>query len=340
MCGIMGFIGSNGATPSRETFERVLRDTDKRGGHAWGLAAIDHRQVLHMYKKPGRTMESLDQVWSMVGKSQAFILHTRWATHGDKSNNLNNHPHSIDGGWLIHNGVVSNYKTVLKHTTPGLISQCDSEVICRLGEQAAGRLPDRMQAAVDATYGNLAIAALWRRPTCLVLARRGNPLHTGRGQEGFWFSSTGVGIPDAKPMEQDKLHEYRLRDGVAVQYRKRKLMHHGNYGGGTTDPSGRTVREPIVTHRHDLDMAARGYQPVMFKTEPVVRPNRVVDDEEGEGRKYPQVGTCPVCQEEFRYVDGVTRYGNRFCSNQCHWNYEAAMKEHEKEWRTIPEYTK
>lgn len=261
----------------KSTFMKVLDDTAIRGPQAWGVAWVDTKGRLRCYKSPGDVRKVRNTAWELVKNAQAFIFHTRWATHG-VLDNLNNHPHSVDGGWLIHNGVVGNYRE-LAQATPGigLISDCDSEIICRLAEQASGRLPDRMAAAIDQTTGNCAVAALWHKPETLVIAKRGNPLSVGRLDDGLWFSSTGVGIETAEPMKQNQLIEYRYKAGLPMVYRKRTLAEGrtARYGSGARfDPSGR------VMSGTDFNRTQTSWQKKPEYRTTVIRPNRRTDDDD------------------------------------------------------------
>lgn len=295
MCGLMGYISGCQGKPDRDTFMRVAEDTAKRGHHAWGLAWIDKNERLRVYKRNGTILKNLPLAWSMASESLAFILHTRYATHGALDSS-NNHPHPVDGGWMIHNGVVQNYRDLLSHT-PGLhlLSECDSEVIGRLAEMAKGRLPDRFKTAIDSTSGNLAIAALWHRhnPACVVLARRGNPLHVGREEDGIWFSSNGVGF-HSESMKLNTLLEYRYKAGIPLIYRKRSLLDRG-IAGRPADSSGRVLEQVqqyggrIMTgtefarqHTKTAEQAAaeRRNAQIERDTAQVIRGNRITDDDD------------------------------------------------------------
>lgn len=282
MCGVCGFMSGYAGKPDQATFETVVADTATRGNHAWGIAWVDDKNRLRHYKQDGDVRNNMKRAWAMVRNAKAFILHTRWSTHG-KGNN-NNHPHALDGGWLIHNGVVSNYEKLKREKQYWLVSECDTEIICRLADLATGRLPDRMKTAIDQTTGNLVIATLWHNPERLVLARRGNPLWVGRGDDGLWFSSYGRGIAYAAEVSHDTLLEYRYRAGLPMVYRKRALDATVNVSysrGGSYDPSGRLITS---SHMSGTDFRHRGYEQEAVRRIPqlttrVIRPNRVTDDE-------------------------------------------------------------
>lgn len=285
MCGLLGFLSGYAGKPRRSTFEAVVADTATRGKHAWGVAWVETRgkaEVIRHYKQAGDVRNHVELAWSMVRNATAFILHTRWATHGG-TGNIDNHPHAVDGGWLVHNGVISNYRDI-KAEVRGHMSDCDSETLCRLIEKNHGRLPDRVRDAVDATRGNLAIAALWKSPLCLIIARRGNPLSVGRMDDGLWFSSLGNGF-NGLSVSDDTLIEYRYRGGLPMVYRKRALQpgHSVKKTGGHYDPSGRLISTPAPAYKpaklkpmHDAYTAGMNRLPVTQ----VIRPNRITEDDD------------------------------------------------------------
>lgn len=59
-----------------------------------------------MTGEPDKLMASNPELWDLLSKSHETIGHNRFATAGDKSDNHNNHPHTIGEWMLIHNGVV------------------------------------------------------------------------------------------------------------------------------------------------------------------------------------------------------------------------------------------
>ena len=93
MCGIVGFVGNRQAAP-------VLLDSlsklEYRGYDSAGLAVRDGDGPIEVVKAKGR-LKVLDEKTNggqaLVG--DCGIGHTRWATHGEPSEN-NAHPHCND----------------------------------------------------------------------------------------------------------------------------------------------------------------------------------------------------------------------------------------------------
>ncbi|MEM9282350.1 MAG: glutamine--fructose-6-phosphate transaminase (isomerizing), partial [Verrucomicrobiota bacterium] len=135
------------------------------------------------------------------------ISHTRWATHGQPTDE-NAHPHTDQNGRLVmvHNGVIENYKAIKKQLAEEgheFLSQTDSEVLAHL----IGKHYDEMDVEdpkellvaavreslshVSGTYGIVVMHA--DIPRFLVGARLGSPLVVGLGKgEKFLASDVGA----------------------------------------------------------------------------------------------------------------------------------------------------
>ena len=109
MCGIAGFSKpANSRTNARHLAHHLLTQIESRGSHASGFAYIGSDGGMGVYKNPypGSQLSLHD----LPRDARAVVLHTRYATQGDRRDNRNNHPVlSTDNRIaLVHNGVISN----------------------------------------------------------------------------------------------------------------------------------------------------------------------------------------------------------------------------------------
>jgi glucosamine--fructose-6-phosphate aminotransferase (isomerizing) len=194
MCGIFGFLSTDGRGPDLACLRRIAAETETRGRHAFGLAWIDAHGSMHTFKRPGAATACLADL-DACHDAMAAIGHCRFATHGDPQDNRNNHPHPAGRGWLVHNGVVRNYADLVRHYALRPKTDCDSEVLGLLMMRRAGTLPERAAWAVARTEGPLAMLGLWDKPVRLLVVRRGNPLCFSETPGGFYFASLPAGLP-------------------------------------------------------------------------------------------------------------------------------------------------
>jgi glucosamine 6-phosphate synthetase-like amidotransferase/phosphosugar isomerase protein len=194
MCGIFGFLSTEGRGPDVAALQTIAAQTETRGRHAFGLAWIDERGKMHTFKRPGAATAHLEEL-HCCRRAVAVIGHCRWATHGDPQDNRNNHPHPAGRGWLVHNGVVRNYELLVRRYRLPLKTQCDSEVLGLLMIRSPGSLLKRVAWVVNQVEGPLALLGLWRNPVRLLVVRRGNPLCVAQTRAGVYFASLPQGLP-------------------------------------------------------------------------------------------------------------------------------------------------
>jgi predicted glutamine amidotransferase len=201
MCGIFGYIARENKTINIKTLRAVATETMKRGPHSWGIAWIEAGSgVIRSYKQPGRIVDSLPLLCSLAKNAVALIGHCRWATHGDPTNNLNNHPHPADGGWIVHNGVIENYREVIAENDLAPTTECDSEVLGLLIERLPGTFASRAWEATEFTDDSaLAMLGIWK-PGRVIAVRRGNPLCMSHTRGGRWLASQATGLPGLAKM--------------------------------------------------------------------------------------------------------------------------------------------
>lgn len=213
MCGVFGFVANGDKRVNVKRLQAIAKRTEARGPHAFGFAWVDRAGRLRCFKQAGRISQSLDLL-TMAGDARLLIGHTRYATMGDPSNNLNNHPHPVDGGWLVHNGQLRRYRELIAEHDLYPVTQCDSELLGLLIEDYAGSLLERSAAAVEAAASSpLAMLALWRSPMKLVAVRAGNPIHCGQAETGLYFGSFADSIPGAKMLPDNHAFCFTPTDG-------------------------------------------------------------------------------------------------------------------------------
>ena len=134
MCGIVGFNGNHQAAP---ILLDGLSKLEYRGYDSAGLAVRNGSANAELIKAKGRLRvlsEKTNDGNALVGT--CGIGHTRWATHGEPSEE-NAHPHCSDDGNVIavHNGIIENYqelKAELEKCGCVFQSQTDTEVAAHL----------------------------------------------------------------------------------------------------------------------------------------------------------------------------------------------------------------
>jgi glucosamine 6-phosphate synthetase-like amidotransferase/phosphosugar isomerase protein len=195
MCGVFGFVSKSGSGPDLDRLRCIALETQERGAHAFGLAWVAVDGGLHTFKCPGPAADHLDAL-DLCRDARVLVGHCRFATHGDPKDNRNNHPHRAGRGWLVHNGVVRNHRTIARAHGLTPRSECDSEVLGLLMARTSGPLTRRAAQCVREAEGPLVLLGVWTRPARLLLVRRGNPLWVGENKSAAYFGSLPGELPD------------------------------------------------------------------------------------------------------------------------------------------------
>ncbi len=186
MCGIVGYTGTKQAAP---VLLDGLSKLEYRGYDSSGVAVRDGENPAEIVKAKGRLMllrEKTNDGATVIGT--CGIGHTRWATHGEPSEN-NAHPHKSDDGNVIavHNGIIENYqelkdKLVRKGYT--FYSDTDTEVAVKLIDyyykKYEGTPVDAINHAMVRIRGSYALAVLFKDyPEEIYVARKDSPMILG-----------------------------------------------------------------------------------------------------------------------------------------------------------------
>ena len=191
MCGIIGYIGTRGATP---LLLEGLKRMEYRGYDSAGVAVMNGSGV-ETRKAAGKISRLEAALNASPVDGDMGIGHTRWATHG-APNECNAHPHIDCKGNIavVHNGIIENSGTLKKeliahgHT---FVSETDTEVIAHLIEEAFdGNLEDAVIEAlwqIEGTYGIAVVSSNDKNK--IVAARKGSPLLIGLGDGEYYVAS-------------------------------------------------------------------------------------------------------------------------------------------------------
>jgi glutamine---fructose-6-phosphate transaminase (isomerizing) len=191
MCGIVGYIGEQEATPI--IFEG-LRKLEYRGYDSAGIATLQPDGIA-VRRSEGKlvNLEKLLREQPLAGT--IGIGHTRWATHGRPSE-INAHPHKAGSVVVVHNGIIENYLSLreqLKKSGHAFSSETDTEVIAHLVEERLKESPSfevAVRTALQELQGAFAVCILCKeQPDTLIAAKVGSPMVVGLGQGEFFVAS-------------------------------------------------------------------------------------------------------------------------------------------------------
>ena len=196
MCGIVGYTGARQAAP---ILLEGLSKLEYRGYDSAGLAVRCGEGQVEVVKAKGRLKVLSEKTNGGEALAGACgIGHTRWATHGEPSED-NAHPHCSDDYNVVavHNGIIENYQELkLKLTKKGykFYSQTDTEVAVKLVDyyykKYLGTPVDAINHAMVRIRGSYALAVMFRDyPGQIYVARKDSPMILGLDAQGAYLAS-------------------------------------------------------------------------------------------------------------------------------------------------------
>ncbi len=196
MCGIVGYAGTEPATPV--LFEG-LRRLEPRGYDSAGIATI-HAGRIDRRRATGKLDSLADVISGNALAGNIGIGHTRWATHGPATE-CNTHPLSAGRVTVVHNGIIENYRSLRRELIAReacFTSETDTEVAAHMMDRLIAEGATAREAVLcllERLEGMFALAFLISGANEQVIGiRRGAPLVVGWGKTGTHLASNAVAL--------------------------------------------------------------------------------------------------------------------------------------------------
>ena len=187
MCGIVGFTGNSQAAP---ILLDGLSKLEYRGYDSAGMAVRDGENQVSVVKAKGRLRILAEKTADGEAvPGTCGIGHTRWATHGEPSEN-NAHPHISNEAMdvvAVHNGIIENYQEIrnklLKHGYE-FYSETDTEAAVKLIDYYYKKYNmgpiDALAKTMVRIRGSYALAVMFHDyPGEIYVARKDSPMIIG-----------------------------------------------------------------------------------------------------------------------------------------------------------------
>ena len=191
MCGIVGYVGGKNA---QSFLISGLKRLEYRGYDSAGVVTLADDGEATLLRAKGKISNLEVKLAKNRRNDKIGIGHTRWATHGEPSE-TNAHPHQAGPIYLVHNGIIENYKELKEHLKEHKFkSETDSEVLAALinsfyndGKYPLANAVVQALKLVKGTYGIAVVSE--KNPNEIVVARSGSPLVIGVGHNESLIAS-------------------------------------------------------------------------------------------------------------------------------------------------------
>lgn len=247
MCGIVGAVAQRDVA---EILLEGLRRLEYRGYDSAGLAVIDGQGNLQRLRRLGKVKALADAVEAQPLSGGTGIAHTRWATHGEPSED-NAHPHQSTHIAVVHNGIIENYESLKEQLIERgyrFTSETDTEVIAHLvhwEQKSGGTLLEVVQRVIPqlrGAYGTVVMDT--HQPDILVAARSGSPLVIGCGLGENFIASDQLAL---LPVTRRFIF---LEEGDIAEVTRRTVS--------VVDKQGNIVERPEIESNAQYDAGDKG----------------------------------------------------------------------------------
>ena len=271
MCGIVGAVAERNVTP---ILLEGLRRLEYRGYDSAGIAVLDKDDCISRVRRVGKVKELSDALDNENIQGVVGVAHTRWATHGEPSEQ-NAHPHVCNKSVVIvHNGIIENHSELREQQSSAgfdFTSQTDTEVAVHQIEhylKKSGNLLDAVRSAVADFEGAYALGVMSNsEKNRLIATRRGSPLVIGVGFGEYFIASDAAAL---LPVTRRFIY---LEEGDVADIRTHELVIYND--------KGEVVEREIKESSLSADATAKGeFRHFMLK-EIYEQPSVLVDILEG-----------------------------------------------------------
>ena len=256
MCGIVGAVAERNVTP---ILLEGLRRLEYRGYDSAGIAVIDSDDCISRVRRVGKVKELADALVDNQLNGVMGIAHTRWATHGEPSEQ-NAHPHVCNKSVVIvHNGIIENHSELRELQSKAgfeFTSQTDTEVAVHQVEyylKQGNDLLSSVRLAVADFEGAYALGVMSNaEKDHLIATRRGSPLVIGVGIGEYFIASDAAAL---LPVTRRFIY---LEEGDVADIRTDSLVIYND--------EGEVVEREIKESELSADATAKGeYRHYMLK---------------------------------------------------------------------------
>ncbi len=271
MCGIVGAVAERNVTP---ILLEGLRRLEYRGYDSAGIAVLDEDNNISRVRRVGKVQELAAALEKTEVRGKLGVAHTRWATHGEPSEQ-NAHPHICNRSVaIVHNGIIENHSALRElQSKEGFTftSQTDTEVAVHQIEhylKQQGDLLAAVRLAVADFEGAYALGVMSSTENGqLIATRRGSPLVIGVGIGEYFIASDAAAL---LPVTRRFIY---LEEGDIADIRTDSLVIYND--------KGEVVERDIKESELSADATAKGeYRHFMLK-EIHEQPSCLIDILEG-----------------------------------------------------------
>tara|TARA_B100000508_G_C11457138_1_gene277292 strand:- start:122 stop:1945 length:1824 start_codon:yes stop_codon:yes gene_type:complete len=207
MCGITAIISKTNQN-ILSIILNSLQQLQNRGYDSAGLSFFEDNKIITYKKASTQNKDSLEYLKTCIepfllnNKINACIGHTRWATHGGKTDK-NSHPHTSNKGLvtLVHNGIIENFvhiKNILSEYT--FYTETDTEVIANLIEYNLlkyNNIEKSIEESLKCLEGTYGLAILFKEECdAIYIVRNGSPIIIAENDNYVMVTSERSGFLD------------------------------------------------------------------------------------------------------------------------------------------------